>query len=81
MPIKQQKIGIVREQHSWNEASYKMVTENIAEDEPEAIGIILAEALWNFLSDVRKNLQNEDKQLYNDYVVMLLDHIKQNLLQ
>jgi hypothetical protein len=45
MPIKQQKIGIVREQHSWNEASYKMVTENIAEDEPEAIGIILAEAL------------------------------------
>jgi hypothetical protein len=58
-----------------------MVTENIAEDEPEAIGIILAEALWNFLSDVRKNLQNEDKQLYNDYVVMLLDHIKQNLLQ
>jgi len=55
--------------------------ENISEDDPESVGIILAEALGNFLSDIRKTLHKEDKELYNDYVKMLLRHIQDNLLQ
>jgi len=79
--MKTQKLTITREQHSRNQASYKMDVENISEDDPESVGIILAEALGNFLSDIRKTLHKEDKELYNDYVKMLLRHIQDNLLQ
>lgn len=69
----------------WTWTEYKKSTIQIEadgfnDDDFEAIGYLLVEAMGQFLSSARKVLPNSQKKLYNEYVKDLHDYMEKILI-